>query len=273
MIHGLPNLLRHDPELLRHARLDRRLYRGVERGYGRDLDARVRRHADRHRPVKRVSSEFSEFVDARVGPRGSLENLSQEEIDKLLDTGQSGLYPLFRTLRAGGAQLRGAHRQRQGNLRPLPRLRHPHRAPPLRGEARDAERTGDRLRRRADDPRHQGAPVRGAARRGVHLRRDHRERALRSHRFRFDHQRGLPRPAQRAPARLQGAPQPGGVLGRALDRRCRVPVHQEGRATSSGLRGLDVCTGCGPGRHEGADEGRRPSATPSSASRTAATSA
>ncbi len=23
-----------------------------------------------------------------------------------------------------------------------------------------------------------------------------------------------------------------------------------------GLRGLDVCTGCGPGRHEGADEGR-----------------
>jgi len=43
-----------------------------------------------------VSSEFSEFVDARVGPRGSLENLSQAEIDQLLDTGQGGLYPLFR---------------------------------------------------------------------------------------------------------------------------------------------------------------------------------
>jgi predicted Rossmann-fold nucleotide-binding protein len=43
-----------------------------------------------------VASEFSEFVDARVGPRGSLENLSQSEIDKLLDTGQGGLYPLFR---------------------------------------------------------------------------------------------------------------------------------------------------------------------------------
>jgi predicted Rossmann-fold nucleotide-binding protein len=43
-----------------------------------------------------VSSEFSDFVDARVGPRGSLENLSQAEIDKLLDTGQGGLYPLFR---------------------------------------------------------------------------------------------------------------------------------------------------------------------------------
>ncbi len=43
-----------------------------------------------------MSSDFSEFVDARVGPRGSLENLSQSEIDKLLDTGQGGLYPLFR---------------------------------------------------------------------------------------------------------------------------------------------------------------------------------
>jgi len=43
-----------------------------------------------------VSSELSEFVDARVGPRGSLENLSQSEIDMLLDTGQGGLYPLFR---------------------------------------------------------------------------------------------------------------------------------------------------------------------------------
>jgi len=43
-----------------------------------------------------VSSDLPEFVDARVGPRGSLENLSQGEIDKLLDTGQGGLYPLFR---------------------------------------------------------------------------------------------------------------------------------------------------------------------------------
>jgi pyrimidine/purine-5'-nucleotide nucleosidase len=43
-----------------------------------------------------VSSDLSEFVDARVGPRGSLENLSQNEIDKLLSGGQGGLYPLFR---------------------------------------------------------------------------------------------------------------------------------------------------------------------------------
>ena len=35
-------------------------------------------------------------VDARVAPRGSLEILSQAEIDKLLDTSRTGLYTLFR---------------------------------------------------------------------------------------------------------------------------------------------------------------------------------
>jgi predicted Rossmann-fold nucleotide-binding protein len=38
----------------------------------------------------------ADSVDARVAPRGSLENLSQAEIDKLLDTSQTGLYTLFR---------------------------------------------------------------------------------------------------------------------------------------------------------------------------------
>ena len=38
----------------------------------------------------------SDMVDARVAPKGSLEYLSQEEIAKLLDSGQGGLYPLFR---------------------------------------------------------------------------------------------------------------------------------------------------------------------------------
>lgn len=37
-----------------------------------------------------------EMVDARVTPKGSLENLSQAEVAKLLDSGQGGLYPLFR---------------------------------------------------------------------------------------------------------------------------------------------------------------------------------
>jgi predicted Rossmann-fold nucleotide-binding protein len=46
-----------------------------------------------------VESSFviPELVDARVGARGSsLENLSQEEITKLLDVSQGGLYSLFR---------------------------------------------------------------------------------------------------------------------------------------------------------------------------------
>jgi len=38
----------------------------------------------------------SDLVDARVGPKGILENLSQREIAQLLDSGQGGLYPLFR---------------------------------------------------------------------------------------------------------------------------------------------------------------------------------
>ena len=38
----------------------------------------------------------SDMVDARVTPKGSLEHLSRQEIEQLHDTGQGGLYPLFR---------------------------------------------------------------------------------------------------------------------------------------------------------------------------------
>jgi predicted Rossmann-fold nucleotide-binding protein len=38
----------------------------------------------------------SEMVDARVTPKGILDHLSQQEIAKLLDSSQGGLYPLFR---------------------------------------------------------------------------------------------------------------------------------------------------------------------------------
>jgi predicted Rossmann-fold nucleotide-binding protein len=43
-----------------------------------------------------TSIVIPEFVDARVAPRGALESLSQEEIEQLLSSGQGGLYPLFR---------------------------------------------------------------------------------------------------------------------------------------------------------------------------------
>lgn len=41
-------------------------------------------------------TEDDSFVDARVTPTGSLENLSQMEVDRLLDNSRGGLYPLYR---------------------------------------------------------------------------------------------------------------------------------------------------------------------------------
>lgn len=43
-----------------------------------------------------VIVDLPEVVDASVGPRGSLETLSQSEIDVLLNTGQGGIHVLFR---------------------------------------------------------------------------------------------------------------------------------------------------------------------------------
>ena len=43
-----------------------------------------------------ATTEDSNAVDARVAPSGSLENLSQQEVDRLLDSSRGGLYPLYR---------------------------------------------------------------------------------------------------------------------------------------------------------------------------------
>jgi predicted Rossmann-fold nucleotide-binding protein len=42
------------------------------------------------------TTEEADAVDARVTPTGSLENLSQQEVDRLLDSSRGGLYPLYR---------------------------------------------------------------------------------------------------------------------------------------------------------------------------------
>ena len=42
------------------------------------------------------ASEETDSVDARVTPTGSLENLSQHEVDRLLDSSRGGLYPIYR---------------------------------------------------------------------------------------------------------------------------------------------------------------------------------
>jgi len=50
------------------------------------------------RKAEAVVPAFEEVdsVDARVAPTGTLENLSQDEVDRLLDTSRGGLYPLYR---------------------------------------------------------------------------------------------------------------------------------------------------------------------------------
>ncbi len=50
------------------------------------------------RKAEAIVPAFEEVdsVDARVAPTGSLENLSQDEVDRLLDTSRGGLYPLYR---------------------------------------------------------------------------------------------------------------------------------------------------------------------------------
>ena len=43
-----------------------------------------------------TTTEDTDAVDARVAPSGSLENLSQHEVDRLLDSSRGGLYSLYR---------------------------------------------------------------------------------------------------------------------------------------------------------------------------------
>jgi len=50
----------------------------------------------RHVEVSIPAVDEQDFVDARVTPTGSLENLSQQEVDRLLDSSRGGLYDLFR---------------------------------------------------------------------------------------------------------------------------------------------------------------------------------
>ena len=43
-----------------------------------------------------ATTDDADAVDARVAPSGSLENLSQQEVDRLLDSSRGGLYALYR---------------------------------------------------------------------------------------------------------------------------------------------------------------------------------
>jgi hypothetical protein len=50
----------------------------------------------RHVEVSVPPADEQDSIDARVTPTGSLENLSQQEVDRLLDSSRGGLYDLFR---------------------------------------------------------------------------------------------------------------------------------------------------------------------------------
>ena len=196
-----------------------------------------------------------EFVDARVAPRGSLENLSQEEIAKLLDTGQGGLYPLFRKCALAVLNSGSDDRQRQGDLRALPGLRHRARAPGLGHQARNEARAGQAF---VD-----GEMIRGIKEHLFAVLRDViyiANEIIDSGRFDLtnpgcDHQCRVPHPAQCARARVQGPAQPGGVLGRPFHRRREEYQYTKRVGYELGLRGLDVCTGCGPGAMKGPMKG------------------
>ena len=197
----------------------------------------------------------SDMVDARVAPKGSFEHLSQEEIAKLLDSGQGGLYPLFRkcalaVLNSGSEISRFA-----GDLREVSGFRPAHHAPGLGDQARNQKCAGVGLRRWGDDQGLEGSSVRRAARRGVHLERNHGKRPLRSHFLcrasptRCFTSCATPGCSRRRCGRISRC------AGAAIPSAGSNTTTPRKSATSSGLRGLDVCTGCGPGAMKGPMKG------------------
>ena len=172
---------------------------------------------------------IAESVDARVGPRGSLETLSQAEIDKLLDTSHTGLYTLFRNCALAvlnsGSESDNAkeifEHYRSFNVQIMPH------AWGIKLEMTNAPAA---------------AFVDGQM---IHGIKEHLFAVLRdiiytaneiisagrldSKRSGLDHQRRVPYPAQCAGTGRQDAAQPGGVLGRAFDRRRRIPLCQARR--------------------------------------------
>ena len=158
-------------------------------------------------------------------------------------------------MRAGGAELRQRQRRREGTVRSLRQLRREGGAASLGHPPRDPQCARGGLRRRPDDPRREGAPVRRAARRGVHHARSREGRAVRSRSRQGRDQRGVPCAAQCARAGPQGQTQSRGVLGRPLDQRAGIPVHEEGRLRVRPARPRCV-HGLRSGSDEGPDEGR-----------------
>ncbi len=264
MIHGLPEYPESSAGLLRQGGLDRWLHSAVGFGYGGGVADDARQHADRNPALSAASRRTPVPTERRRPGRGRCARGPARQPGEPVPgrDRQAARHQPYRPvhavpqLRARGAQFRQRQRQRQGDLRALRQLRRADRAARLGHQARDHQRAGRRVRRWRDDPRHQGASVRGAARHHLHLQRDHRRRPAGCARRRVDHQRRVPHPAQCARAGVQGPAESGRVLGRALDRRSRIPLRQARRLRARPARPGRVHR-LRTGRDEGADEGRR----------------
>ena len=195
MVHGLPNYQRHPPDYYAAADWTDGCIAHVEFRYGGAVADDPRQHTDRNPALSAVPSAPQAAAGAKAGgaQRGSAATTGETSTRRHRRIGrrarrtarqprdpvagrdrQAARYQQYRPvhavsqLRAGGAQFRQRHRQCQGDLRALPRLRRADRAPRLGHQARDHQRAGGGVCRRPDDPRHQGAPVRGAARHHLH---------------------------------------------------------------------------------------------------------
>ena len=202
-----------------------------------------------------TSVVIPDAVDARVGPRGSLENLSQAEIAKLLDTSAQGLYPLFRScalavLNAGSESDNAHEIFERYSAFTVQIVRHA---------------WGIKLQI-ANAPA--AAFVDGEMIRGI---KEHLFAVLRDVIYTANEIVGSGRLDRSDPASITNAVFHILRNARVLDFKARPNLvvcwggHSIGEGEYQytkkvgyelGLRALDVCTGCGPGADEGADEGR-----------------
>ena len=222
------------------------------------MDAHSRQHPDRYLSVEGAAwkprSYRPTWSTPASRPRAASSTCRSRRSPNCSIPARAVCIPCFASARSP-CSIPAAISTMRGDIREIPGLRSAHRAPGLGHQARDQERAGRGIRRRRDDQGLEGSSVRGAARRGLHLQRDHRERALRSDFLLEHHQRGVSHPAQRAGIGAAGAAESGGVLGRPFDPARRVRLHQESRLRARAARPRRV-HGLRPRRHEGTDERR-----------------
>ncbi len=198
--------------------------------------------------------DLPDVVDASVGPRGSLENLSQSEIEILLNSGGGGIHPLFRkcalaVLNSGSDNDNAKELFDRYRHFDVQVVRHPW---GIRLEIRNAPA---------------GAFVDGQMIRGIkeHLFAVLRDVVFITHEIEQGARFDLQQPAAITNAVFH-------VLrnARMLDRKIKpnLVVCWGGHSINQveyqytkkvgyelGLRGLDVCTGCGPGAMKGPMKG------------------